>query len=207
MRRTKEEAEQTKEAIFQAGIRLLSEKGISETSMADIAREAGVTRGAIYWHFKDKEELIQEIHGRLHTFYRNLVDTIVATKASLAQGIGMALRILLKRYREDSEYRRMQELQFKLSILYAGNLSIAEEIAQHEQRARQRFCSFAAENGHVADLASSTLFLILESFVGGLLLRQFFRKSYMNETEIEAAVDFLVFGINQLVTIQGEETT
>lgn len=65
MKRTREEAGQTREEIFQAGIRLLSTKGINETSMADIAREAGVSWGAIYWHLQNKEELLREIRGRM----------------------------------------------------------------------------------------------------------------------------------------------
>ncbi len=58
-RKTKEEAMKTREAIIDAAVRVFSEKGIPRTTLADIAREAGVTRGAIYWHFKNKEDLLE----------------------------------------------------------------------------------------------------------------------------------------------------
>lgn len=35
--------------------------GVSSTSLGEIAKAAGVTRGAIYWHFKDKSDLFSEI--------------------------------------------------------------------------------------------------------------------------------------------------
>ncbi|KSB87046.1 hypothetical protein LFZ31_05135 [Salmonella enterica subsp. enterica serovar Newport str. S09097] len=38
-------------------LRLFSQQGVSATSLAEIANAAGVTRGAIYWHFKNKSDL------------------------------------------------------------------------------------------------------------------------------------------------------
>ena len=42
-------------------MRLFSQQGVSSTSLAQIAQAAGVTRGAIYWHFKNKSDLFGEI--------------------------------------------------------------------------------------------------------------------------------------------------
>ena len=50
-RKTKEEALETRNAILDATVRVFAAKGAANVSLADIAREAGVTRGAIYWHF------------------------------------------------------------------------------------------------------------------------------------------------------------
>lgn len=58
MRRTKAEAAETREKIIAAAEKLFYEKGIPETSLEDIAREAGVTRGAIYWHFANKIDVL-----------------------------------------------------------------------------------------------------------------------------------------------------
>lgn len=57
MRRTKEEAEKTRCAILQAAETLFLEKGVAHTSLEHIARHAGVTRGAVYWHFANKADL------------------------------------------------------------------------------------------------------------------------------------------------------
>ncbi|MEY4139313.1 MAG: hypothetical protein RLZZ371_1495 [Pseudomonadota bacterium] len=57
VRRTKEEAEETRHQLLEAAQRVFAEKGVSRTSLQDIAQAAGVTRGAIYWHFKNKAEL------------------------------------------------------------------------------------------------------------------------------------------------------
>jgi TetR/AcrR family transcriptional repressor of mexAB-oprM operon len=57
MRRTKEEAEKTRIAILEAAEILFLEKGVAHTSLEHIARHAGVTRGAVYWHFSNKAHL------------------------------------------------------------------------------------------------------------------------------------------------------
>ena len=57
VRRTKEDAEETRHQLLEAAQRVFAEKGVSRTSLQDIAQAAGVTRGAIYWHFKNKAEL------------------------------------------------------------------------------------------------------------------------------------------------------
>ena len=56
-RRTKAEAQATRNALIDAAERLFDSRGVSRTSLQDIAQAAGATRGAIYWHFKDKADL------------------------------------------------------------------------------------------------------------------------------------------------------
>ena len=57
VRRTKEESQDTRRAIVAAAREVFYTNGVTRTSLADIAAAAGVTRGAIYWHFADKAEL------------------------------------------------------------------------------------------------------------------------------------------------------
>jgi TetR/AcrR family acrAB operon transcriptional repressor len=61
MRRTKEEAARTRERIVASALRVFSRNGIARTTIEQIARDAGVTRGAVYWHFTDKQALLRAI--------------------------------------------------------------------------------------------------------------------------------------------------
>lgn len=65
MRRTKEQAEQTRHQLLDAAERVFLERGYSRTSLASIAEEAEMTRGAIYWHFQDKSHLYDEMLRRV----------------------------------------------------------------------------------------------------------------------------------------------
>lgn len=65
MRRSKEDAEQTRLAVMDAAEELFLINGVSRTSLEMIARGRGLTRGAVYWHFKDKSHLIQAMLERV----------------------------------------------------------------------------------------------------------------------------------------------
>jgi len=64
-RRTKEEAAATRDSILDAAEKLFVEQGVSRTTLQHIATEAGVTRGAIYWHFDDKGALFNAMMERV----------------------------------------------------------------------------------------------------------------------------------------------
>lgn len=65
VRRTKEEALATRHKLLDAAEHLFQAQGVSRTSLQDIARRAGVTRGAVYWHFKDKADLFNAMMDRV----------------------------------------------------------------------------------------------------------------------------------------------
>ena len=64
-RRTKEDAIATRNSLIDAAEQVFGEKGVSRASLSDIAQAAGATRGAIYWHFKDKVDLFDAMMDRV----------------------------------------------------------------------------------------------------------------------------------------------
>lgn len=64
-RRTKEAALATRERLLDAAEQLFLARGISRTTLGDIAQAAGTTRGAVYWHFADKTSVVQALFERV----------------------------------------------------------------------------------------------------------------------------------------------
>lgn len=64
-RKTKEDALATRELILDAAERVFHQRGVSRTSLQEIAKDAGLTRGAIYWHFENKGELFHAMMERV----------------------------------------------------------------------------------------------------------------------------------------------
>jgi TetR/AcrR family acrAB operon transcriptional repressor len=62
MRRTKAEAEETRNRILDAAEHVFFRKGVSNATLEDVAKAAGVTRGAIYWHFENKADIFLELY-------------------------------------------------------------------------------------------------------------------------------------------------
>jgi TetR/AcrR family acrAB operon transcriptional repressor len=65
VRRTKADALATRDKLLDTAELLFGERGVSRTSLNDIAVAAGTTRGAIYWHFKDKAALFNAMMERV----------------------------------------------------------------------------------------------------------------------------------------------
>jgi len=60
MRRSREDAAETRRAIVEAASRLIRAKGIASVSVADVMGAVGLTVGGFYRHFRDKEALVAE---------------------------------------------------------------------------------------------------------------------------------------------------
>ncbi len=75
MRRSKEDSLKTRELIVHTARAEFARRGVSQTTMEHIASAAGLTRGAIYGHFKDKSDLFSCMREQLHL---PMIDRIVA---------------------------------------------------------------------------------------------------------------------------------
>lgn len=64
-RKTKEDALATREQLLDAAERVFHRRGVSRTTLQEIAQDAGLTRGAIYWHFENKGELFHAMMERV----------------------------------------------------------------------------------------------------------------------------------------------
>ncbi|MBT9456265.1 MAG: TetR family transcriptional regulator [Burkholderiaceae bacterium] len=86
-RKTKSEALETRMSILDAAEILFQRRGVSRTSLQDIAQQAQVTRGAIYWHFKDKAELFNAMMERTTMPLERGMETssVIAENAPLEQ--------------------------------------------------------------------------------------------------------------------------
>ena len=111
VRRTKEEALETRSQILDAAEKCFYSKGLSRTSLADIASAAGVTRGAIYWHFEDKSELLEALLERAKMPLQQLEEA--SLDVNEADPLGRMRDLFVEIFRgvaTDSDIRRINEI-------------------------------------------------------------------------------------------------
>jgi len=65
VRKTKAEAAITREQLLDAAEREFRARGVAGTTLGEVAAAAGVTRGAVYWHFRDKADLLGALCERV----------------------------------------------------------------------------------------------------------------------------------------------
>ncbi|MDY9921684.1 MAG: TetR family transcriptional regulator [Synergistota bacterium] len=64
-RKTKEDSIKTRGLLLEAALDVFSEKSFSEVTLSEIAERVGMTKGALYWHFKNKSDLLSKLIGEI----------------------------------------------------------------------------------------------------------------------------------------------
>lgn len=113
MRRTKEQALETREGILDAAERVFFERGVSRTTLEQVACAAGVTRGAVYWHFRNKSDLFLALVARTRTPMEAAVHRIAHTAGTLADLERLCLTSLLELHRDEQQRRVYATLLLK----------------------------------------------------------------------------------------------
>jgi TetR/AcrR family acrAB operon transcriptional repressor len=110
-RRTKEDAQVTRDRLIDAAELVFHAKGVSRSSLAEIAESAGLTRGAIYWHFKDKADLFNAMMDRATLPLENAMQLVgVAPDVDPLETLRTTLADTWQRMLHDAQLRRVFEV-------------------------------------------------------------------------------------------------
>jgi AcrR family transcriptional regulator len=123
-RRTRRPRGVTRERILDVALELFNEQGYDKTSLREIAQRLDVTKAALYYHFERKEDILLELHLRLHALGRDLLDRLDALDD--AQTVAAWPDLL------DELIDRMQENR-DLFLLHQRNQSALEQLAGNER--------------------------------------------------------------------------
>ncbi len=110
VRRTKEEAEGTRQALLKAALAVFSHQGYAATRLEDIAAEAGVTRGAIYHHFGSKPELYTEMVVEYSKPLMQIVEDALAASGTTTEFLRRIFIDMCGAMEDDAELRAIQEI-------------------------------------------------------------------------------------------------
>lgn len=142
----------TRQRLLQAAAEVIARDGLQAASLMDIAREAGVTTGAIYSSFKDKEELLFAV---VKEFTPRLAGSSLSARSSEASPVTSVVDLARSaaRYSDDPRTRRLLQLQLEFFSL-----------ALREPRVLDTFATMVSDsNKAVADLLEQTPNRVLES--------------------------------------------
>ena len=102
--------ESKKDLIFKATLKLITENGLHATPMSKVAKEAGVAVGTIYLHFKNKEDLINQLYLNLKTQSVEALTANLNSALSVKDGVELVWNNgLADRLEEPARFRFMQQ--------------------------------------------------------------------------------------------------
>lgn len=176
VRKTKEDAELTRQRIIDAARAVFLTRGVSRSTLEHIALEAEVTRGAVYWHFKNKTDIFYALRDRA---FLPLIDRMYDTLAIQSDDIDPLTQIqnslcdTINELNENTEMRQIYEIMMikceyvdEFATVLQQILSNCSNITEKIQLAYER----ANEQGMLTPtLTPHALALDTHLFFSGLL--------------------------------------
>ncbi|KAA3659259.1 MAG: TetR family transcriptional regulator [Chloroflexi bacterium] len=172
MKRTKEDAEKTRQTLLDAALAVFSSKGYQAARLQDIATAAGTTRGAIYHHFSNKAELYKALIRDASQQGNVAIQTAVSAGGSFTDIFQRIFTTTLQLLATDERFRQVTALS-----LYKTGISpeLADLEAQRLQQADTLVAGIAATmqqgiaNGEFrADISPETMARAFLSFQNGV---------------------------------------
>lgn len=178
-RRTKEDALATRDSILDAAEQLFVKQGVSGTTLQHIATAAGVTRGAIYWHFLDKGAMFNAMMERVKMPLEAAMQLF--NQANPAEPLDTLREYMLCVFRvtvEDPKARRVFEIA-TMKMEYLDEMSAVRErrkqnqelwMARTENRIRDAIAIGQVDAGVDPYAVSLGLWAILDGLIRAWLL-------------------------------------
>ncbi|HWI83034.1 TetR family transcriptional regulator [Ramlibacter sp.] len=171
-RRTKEDALATRTSLLDAAERVFQAQGVSGTSLQDIAAAAGASRGAVYWHFKDKADLFNAMMERVTLPLEDALEQAGDGAEPLPQ-LRAALLSALRRTATDPQTRRVFEVATQ-KVEYTDALGKVRERhlavrSQSVQRMKQALQRSALARGRTLPIPAAAAARGLHAMVDGLI--------------------------------------
>jgi TetR/AcrR family acrAB operon transcriptional repressor len=201
MRRTKEDAQQTRESLLDAAEMLFAERGVSRTSLQDIAKAAGVTRGAVYWHFQDKAELFNAMMSRTTLPMEDTLKAIdTEREVCPLSELKASMMDVMRRIVHDPRTQRVFDIATlkveyidELAGIRARHLNVHASCQQHVEDTFRR----AQALGHIrADLDPTMLAISHMGMVNGLIHNWMLdQRRFDLERAADASLDLFLQGL------------
>lgn len=177
VRKTKEEAQETRQNILNAALDVFYKNGVRQSSLEDIAEAAGVTRGAVYWHFKNKSDVFSALNLQLH---KTFMDPLLESHAQASKADANPLQELSQHCVDmlhtiaNDPFRQKTLTVFMLRCDYSGDLAQFQQTQNgHKNDALEIIQNFFAKAIEQKLLPSSTDTKILSKacmcYIGGII--------------------------------------
>lgn len=174
MRKTKTEAQKTRQYLLDAALEVFWRDGVTRASLQAIAQEAGVTRGALYWHFKNKEDLFETLFEQQYAdFFAAFNDQTLRDNQDVWTHLQHNLTTMFETLATRESKHKFCNVMFSKCEQTAGNETITE-LACRYHRLFQKQIAYALqlsrEQGRLPENTDIELAAIyLESSLVGLV--------------------------------------
>ncbi|MDO5072925.1 MAG: TetR family transcriptional regulator [Neisseria animaloris] len=174
MRKTKVEALKTREDLMLAALETFYHKGVARASLNEIAQAAGVTRGALYWHFKNKEDLFDGLFQRLCDEVGSKLEEDVANESgNILESLHASLLNTFERLQRNKIHYKFCSILYLKCEHIEQNQAIIAVIEKYQNMWEQRLTDILTlcikQKSLPDNLDTATSVIYLQSAIDGLI--------------------------------------
>ena len=174
MRKTKTEAQKTHQHLLDAALEVFWRDGVTRASLQAIAQEAGVTRGALYWHFKNKEDLFETLFEQQYAdFFAAFNDQTLRDNQDVWTHLQHNLTTMFETLATRESKHKFCNVMFSKCEQTAGNETITELACRYHRLFQKQIAyvlQLSREQGRLPENTDIKLAAIyLESSLVGLI--------------------------------------
>jgi AcrR family transcriptional regulator len=107
-----------RDQILDAARKLFSTKGFDSTSVDEIAKEAGLSKGAIYWHFESKLQILIAVAERFETEGQETLVQMAAQDQFGPEALYKVHRVMMAKHQGNTEADMLHHQLISLSMQY-----------------------------------------------------------------------------------------
>ncbi|GAC1378833.1 MAG: hypothetical protein NVS4B7_10570 [Ktedonobacteraceae bacterium] len=204
-------------AILEAAVRIFARSGVPAATLEDIAAEAGVTRGALCWHFHSKDDLVSAIieHYCPHSLIRSVIDQL---EQDLQDGVQLDDETIFRRlaggfydaFTAQGDFARLAIL-----LIYT-HPQAAQVLADMIIKGRKRITKFVQQRqaeGHFRQNIDASLFVQVMATTFAMRaigrgLHDLLPHGHLSREEtIDQLVSLMLYGMVQRDSLQKGETS
>ena len=97
-------SEETKQKILEAALGMFRERGFEESTMREIAKQAGVATGLAYYYFPKKEDLVMAFYVKVNVEMRSLVEVALGANKKLEQKLRALIQVKFDYFQPDRRF-------------------------------------------------------------------------------------------------------
>lgn len=134
MKKTKLEAQKTREQLLDAALEIFWRNGVSNTPLQAIANEAGLTRGALYWHFKNKEDLFDALFEQNFSPFIEQLEQIPQQSGNALENVRARFYALFQLLENNEQQRKFCSIMRLKCEHNTRNAMITDLVRQYHHR-------------------------------------------------------------------------
>ncbi len=188
---------ETRQHILNIVIQLIAQHGFANMSMNDIVRESGVSKGGVYWHFKNKDELILAVFDYFLDVQLQVINMLLQSDEKAATKLENLFRLAT----QEAEANMPQPLEFY--ALAARNDALKQRMVGYFEAYHQRMLELVRQGIEAGEFETSdpaTAAINIISLLEGIfLVAMSVTHKWDFQAQVSNAVDLIMRGLSKRV--------